>query len=656
MGHEVHSPCLPTELLRVWGPSLPARRCVIPGCNSGVHSSQPADAKSTFIHICGSHERHIDGATPICLSILLLLPVHQARKMLLTRVKGALGATAALVSLVQSASLSDICNTVYIASNLPAADFYPGVTIDATSVSATLIQNYTAEFEWYPTTTIDYCNVTFAYSHDGIAGDRTQVMYWLPAPSQFKNRYLSTGGGGFAINSGTDYIPNGIINGAVSGLTDGGFGSFSTELDAVILLANGTLNWDAVYMFGYQAHHELATLGKEFARNLYNVSSCNKIYSYYQGCSEGGREGWSQVQRFANQFDGAAIGAPASRYGQQQVNHLTSNVIQETLGYFPPTCELEKIANLTMEACDGLDGRVDGVVSRSDLCILHFNVNDTIGTSYSCEENTNTAFGSIPHIAQNGTVTEEGAALAAAIWAGLHDSQGRLVYISYQPGTIFYDGITEVDETTGEWVPVVSDLGGPWVTKFLELRNTEDLSRNELANYTVDTLKELMIFGMNKFADSLQTTYPDLSDFRDAGSKVIHIHGEQDFSIPTGSSVHYYESVRSIMYGDLSYNESVAALDDFYRLFLAPGGAHCTSNDFQPNAGWPDSTLPTIIDWVESGIAPATLNGSGNIDQICRWPLRPLWSNNGSSFDCVYDQESIDTWMYDFNAYKLPLY
>lgn len=573
-----------------------------------------------------------------------------------TRIKGAVAAAIVLSFVVRSASLDEICNTAYVQSKLPAADFYPGITIDASSVLINLTLGSTAEFEWYPTTTIDYCNITFTYSHDGIAGDKVAVTYWLPAPSEFKNRYLSTGGGGFAINSGTDYIPNGIINGAVSGITDGGFGSFDTKLDAVFLLANGTVNWEAAYMFGYQAHHELVTLGKQFARNIFNVSSCSKLYSYYQGCSEGGREGWSQVQRFADQFDGAVLGAPAFRYGQQQVNHLTSNVIQQTLNYFPPSCELEKIANLTMEACDELDGRVDGIVSRSDLCLLHFNVNDTIGTPYSCEANTNTAFGSIPHIAQNGTITEEGAAVAAAIWAGLHDSQGRLVYISYQPGTIFYDGITELDEATGEWKPVVSDLGGPWVTKFLQLRDTESLSIDELANYTVDTLKEMMIFGMNKYADSLQTTYPDLSDFHDAGSKVIHIHGEQDFSIPTGSSIHYYESVRSIMYGDLGYNESVAALDDFYRLFLVPGVGHCTSNDFQPNARWPDSTLPTMIEWVENSIEPTTLNGTGSVNQICRWPLRPIWSNNGTSLECEYDQESIDTWMYDFDAYKLPLY
>lgn len=37
---------------------------------------------------------------------------------------------------------------------------------------------------------------------------------------------------------------------SVGGLTDGGFGSFDTEFSAAALLANGTINWQATYMWG----------------------------------------------------------------------------------------------------------------------------------------------------------------------------------------------------------------------------------------------------------------------------------------------------------------------------------------------------------------------------------------------------------------------
>jgi tannase len=226
--------------------------------------------------------------------------------------------------------------------------------------------------------------------------------------------------------------------------------------------------------------------------------------------------------------------------------------------------------------------------------------------------------------------------------------------MSYQPGATFDDGTTVYDSATDSWNMSISGLGGEWITRFLMLQDTSTLTT--LDNVTYDTLKEWMVLGQTKYGDSLQTTHPDLSDFATAGGKVIHIHGEQDNSIPTGSSVHYYESVRSVMYGSQSYNDSVAAVDDFYRLFLVPGAAHCGLNTEEPNGGWPATTLQTVIEWVENGIAPDTLNSTSDIDTICRWPLRPLWSDNGTSLDCVYDQPSIDTWTYDFDAYNLPLY
>lgn len=556
-------------------------------------------------------------------------------------------------SAVKAATLQSICSVSYAQKHLPADGFYSGVTIDDSSISASIVTNASYSSEWYPDKTINYCNVTFAYSHDG-ADDLVHVSYWLPAPDAFENRYVSTGGGGLAINSGSQYAPSGIIVGAVSGQTDGGFGSFDTQWDAVFLLANGTINWPSVYMFGYQAHHELATLGKEFTKNLYGVS---KIYSYYQGCSEGGREGWSQVQRFADQFDGAAIGAPAFRYGQQQVNHLVGNVVEKTLDYYPPQCELDKILNLTIAACDPLDGRTDGVVSRSDLCKLKFDLKSIVGKPYSCAAvAASTSYSGVTAAtpAQKGNVTAQGLQVVSKFLEGLHDSKGRRAYLNYQPGSSFSDADTAYDETTGQWGVSISSLGGEWVARYLLLQDSSTLP--SLDNITYDTLKEWMVLGMTRYTDSLQTTWPDLSDFKSAGGKVIHVHGESDDSIPAGSSVRYYESVRSIMYPKKSYNSSVAELDDFYRLYLVPGGAHCGTNTHQPNGPWPQTTLQTVIEWVEKGVAPDTLKGTGDIDTICRWPLRPKWSNNAKSFDCVYDQESIDTWKYDFDAYKVPVY
>jgi tannase len=426
-----------------------------------------------------------------------------------------------IIAAVHAASLAEICTVNYVKTALPVQDLGLAVTIDPSSVSVALTTNKTVGSNWYPSTVVDYCAVTFAYSHNGLTNDTVHVQYLVPSPDKFSNRYLSTGGGGLAINSGTQFTPSGIVVGAVAGITDGGFGSFNTQFDAVFLKANGTVNWQATYMFGYQAHHELATLGKQFARNLFHVPANKKLYSYYQGCSEGGREGWSQAQRFADQFDGLVTGAPAFRFSQLQTNHLSGGVLEETMGYYPPPCELEKIRNLTIAACDSLDGKVDGVVARSDLCKLQFDYKKTIGEPYYCPASAGGGFpgggppgmrrrqvpGGGPTPEQNGTVTAKGVAIAKAFTEGLIDSKGKRVYLNPQPDSSFADARTTYNADTKSWEARPSGLGGEWVARFLRLEDKSNL--DSLKGVSVDKLRDWMV----RYSESTISLFYCTKDF-----------------------------------------------------------------------------------------------------------------------------------------------
>lgn len=212
----------------------------------------------------------------------------------------ALGAASA-----QAVSFADMCTASYLTDNFPAVDFFQGITLSPSSLTANPVYNHTVTDEYfYPDATFDFCNVTFTYSHDG-RDDDVLVTYWMPTPDNFQNRFLATGGGGYAINSETGSLPGGVEYGAVAGQTDAGFGIYQTDALEVFLLANGTLDYESIYMFGYNAIHEMTVIGKEFTSTAFGLASTNAtLYAYYQGCSEGGREGWSQVQRFAEQFDG----------------------------------------------------------------------------------------------------------------------------------------------------------------------------------------------------------------------------------------------------------------------------------------------------------------------------------------------------------------
>lgn len=331
------------------------------------------------------------------------------------------------------------------------------------------------------------------------------------------------------------------------------------------------------------------------------------------------------------------------------------------MGYYPPPCELQKIVNETILSCDTLDGKADGVVSRTDLCTANYNISSTLGMAYYCPAAPASPFSSATP-EQSGTVSAEAIAVAQKILDGLHDDDGNRVYVPYTASSTFTDAQTAWNNETQEWELAVTSLGGSFVQVLLDLQEGANLAN--LNNVTYSTLRDWIYKGWSRYSDTLMTNWPDLSPLKNAGGKVIHFHGESDYSIPTASSVRYYESVRGIMNPGATYNESIEAMNDFYKLFLVPGGSHCAVNTAEPNGPWPQTNLAVLIDWVENGVEPTTLNATvlqgqhfGQTQQICAWPLRPLWVNNGTTMDCVYDQESINSWQYDLtNAFLLPVY
>ena len=133
-------------------------------------------------------------------------------------------ATLASAAIAHAASLSDVCTTSHVKSSLPSNGTFTGITLNASSVTANAVYNNSVSGEtFFPDATFDYCNVTFSYNHNGLDGDKVALTYWLPAPTDFKNRFLTTGGEAYNINKGTSSsgsLPGGIIYGAVAGLTE----------------------------------------------------------------------------------------------------------------------------------------------------------------------------------------------------------------------------------------------------------------------------------------------------------------------------------------------------------------------------------------------------------------------------------------------------
>ncbi|KAJ5649996.1 tannase and feruloyl esterase family protein [Penicillium longicatenatum] len=541
-------------------------------------------------------------------------------------------------------SLADVCTLSNVKSVLPSNGTLLGINLITSASTTAVVYNATVGGGMSSSgssQTYDYCNATLTYIHPGNPDTNIIVKYAFPEPADFKNRFYVAGGGGYSLNTDST---GGLPYGAAAGATSAGYDALNgVGYDDAVLLGNGSINWDATYMFAYQALGEMTQIGKYVTKGLYGLSTSSKLYTYYEGCSDGGREGMSQ----------------------QQVNHVFSAEVEKVLGYYPPPCELAKIVNATIKACDPLDDRTDGVISRTDLCMLDFDLSSIISEEYYCAASTTSSgspggsSSSSYQPVQSGKVSKEGVAVAKAIYASLHNSKGQRAYLSWQIGSQFGDAGTEWNNSTDAWELSITSTGGEWVTKFVELLDLDNLST--LDGVTYDTLVSWMETGFVRFSDSLQTTVPDLTKFQSSGGKLLHYHGESDPSIPSASSVHYWQSVRSVMYPDVSSEASLKALRDWYQFYLIPGAAHCGTNTLQPGP-YPEDNMEIMIDWVENGVTPTRLNATvssgdyeGETQMLCQWPSRPLWRNN-ATFDCVYDEKSIKTWTYDFPAFKIPVY
>ncbi|KAF2717627.1 putative tannase [Polychaeton citri CBS 116435] len=560
------------------------------------------------------------------------------------------GLVSAAVTAVSALSLADACTESHVWNSLSPID-----GIEYCSATASPVHGLSVDTnENFPAASNrDVCNVTVTYTHTG-KGDNITVWYYLPSPAQYKNRFLASGGGGFAINSGIWGLRAGLAYGAVSGCTDGGFGSFGGDLTDVILKGNGSVNYDALYSFGYLSIHEMTLIGQRLSKNFYKSPS--KLYSYFQGCSEGGREGWSQLQRYGDQFDGASLGAPAFRQAYQQPQHNWPQIFEVMNGYVPSVCELLQISNDVIDACDVLDGKRDGVVSRSDLCRLQHNATSSIGNHFSCDAGWDGP-------AIHGNVSAEAVAVYQTMIDGPVDSKGRHLYVGYQPGSdLSWNGGGTYDAESDNYLPEPAGFGVQWVNLFLKEIESESLS---LRGSTGDTLRTWILEGLQKYSGVLETTWTDLEDLRDAGGKVIHWHGEADNSIPTDSSALYFEQVRKTMYGDLPYIESLAKLNEFYRFYIIRGAQHCAPRD--ENAPFPNTVLGSVIDWVEHDIVPRRLNATflsgdrqGETEGLCSFPTRPMWSANSSTTaapQCIMPgQDAYDSWFPKLNSIPFNAY
>jgi feruloyl esterase len=451
---------------------------------------------------------------------------------------------------------------------------------------------------------------------------------WLPL-NGWNGKYQQKGNGGFAGVVNRPSLVDPLRRGYAVAATDNGHDAAKTP--------QGTFavgHPEKVIDFGYRAVHDTSEQAKAIATAFYGKPPRR---SYFVGCSDGGREALMEAQRFPEDFEGIIAGAPANDW-----SHLFTSFVWNELALSRERIPLEKLPTIQRAigaACDDADGLKDGLVSdppacRFDPAVLACNGTDGKDCLTSAQVESLKALYSGPKNPRTGE----------SIFAGLVTSGTEAMPMNWP---LWVLGAS----------PGQSAHAGFGFSYFRDVV----FERPDWQLQSMDFDRDVRISN-EKVAPILNSTNPDLRSFRARGGRLIQYHGWGDAAIAAPTSIEYYEAVRSFMSSAPDPRSTAKSVEDFYRLFMVPGLAHCSGGvgpvhfgndaDFGPAPAAstdPERDMLTALErWVEHGIAPARLIGSGPSPRdptktltrpLCPYPQLAKYkgagdTNDAASFAC----------------------
>jgi feruloyl esterase len=428
---------------------------------------------------------------------------------------------------------------------------------------------------------------------------------WLPL-EKWNGKFAGVGNGGWA----------GTINfGALAGQLRRGYATASTNTGHPAMPGEDMARFafehpEQLIDFAYRAHHETATKAKRLVQAFYAKPAER---AYWVGCSSGGYEGLMEAQRFPRDYDGIVAGAPANNWTRLMAGDLDAvlAVVKDSASNLPPPA-LELLNRAVIAACDGIDGVVDGVLDDPRRCTF-----DPAALTCTADRAAGTC------------LTPAQVEAARRVYRGLKDPV---------TGAQLYPGLAAGSEPLWPNRNPANPFPIP-ISHYKWLVFADPKWDWRTFEFTDPAGREAFLKGEAKFARLLNATNPDLREFRRRGGKLLQYHGWNDQLIAPQNSIDYYESVVSFFGGrQRDRNAALREVQTFYRLYLAPGMAHCGGgpgpNSFDMQAA--------LEQWVERGIAPeavvATHSTNGVVDRsrpLCPYPKVAAYSGRGDSNDAA---------------------
>ena len=332
-------------------------------------------------------------------------------------------------------------------------------------------------------------------------------------------------------------------------------------------------NYNLRIDFAYRLVHLQVLASKALITKFYGQGP---RYSYWNACSEPGREGMMEVQRYPEDFDGAVTGCPPINNVINQGIYNAWNIRTNTKSdgsLIVTSDKLPLIHKAVLDECDALDGAVDGIVSDPFSCHPKL-------TAIECKAGQD----------QNACLTPEQIHVALELYRGAHDDQGnKLEPFGVLPGSEM------------QWTAVITAGQNS-----NDRKGTLFVERSEFPDPALGTDWQLsqLKFDRADFERETKTHYlydatnPNLAAFAKAGHKLIIWQGLLDNNVLPAHSILYFTALQKTL--------GEKTVDSFARLYLLPGVGHCGGGDGPSIRDF----LAPLMAWVERGVAPGALQAS----------------------------------------------
>lgn len=463
-----------------------------------------------------------------------------------------------------------------------------------------------------------------------VQGSDIGFEVWLPGGG-WDGRMVGIGIGGFAGYIDYPALARAVAAGKAGVATDTGHSGEGgvNSYDAMSQSGWAKGHVERVRDYGWRGVHLTALAAKDIVRAFYGSGPA---YSYYIGCSGGGRQGLIEASRYPTDYDGILAGAPAANLTDLAIAMINPIQAQMEPGAAIRPAQAQLIQDEVIRQCGGADGLVaDPRTCRFDTAKL------------ACSSSNSPLCLSDPQIRA-----------LRRIYAGPRDQKGGQVARPYLPGGAEvgpYLGFERYILSDGQTHSADYALAHGFVMDMV----AKPFASPETFDFNVDPARLKAALSADVDAS------PDLRRFYARGGKLILWHGWADPAIPPEATLDYHAAMLRVS-GRLARASS--------RLFMVPGVQHCTGGTGADAFGQNYASMPTdtpdvsmaaaLQAWVERGRTPDTLQGlrtngeglGGPVDAaklqavskgqrlLCAWPKKAALKpgsdpEKSTSYSCV---------------------